>query len=102
MLNKIHVLIADDHAIVRQGLKQILSETDDLAVELYRKELGQTVASSDVPARVHELLTERELARAEKRWDDADAVRKEIEGEGYIIEDTSDGPRLVAKYWGGY
>lgn len=32
MLNKIHVLIADDHAIVRQGLKQILSETDDLVV----------------------------------------------------------------------
>jgi len=32
MANKIHVLIADDHAIVRQGLKQILSETDDLVV----------------------------------------------------------------------
>lgn len=29
---KIHVLIADDHAIVRQGLRQILSETDDLLV----------------------------------------------------------------------
>ncbi len=32
MQNKIHVLIADDHAIVRQGLKQILSETDDLVI----------------------------------------------------------------------
>lgn len=32
MQNKIHVLIADDHAIVRQGLRQILSETDDLVV----------------------------------------------------------------------
>lgn len=32
MDDKIHVLIADDHAIVRQGLKQILSETDDLVV----------------------------------------------------------------------
>lgn len=30
MADKIHVLIADDHAIVRQGLRQILSETDDL------------------------------------------------------------------------
>lgn len=30
--NKIRVLIADDHAIVRQGLRQILSETDDLLV----------------------------------------------------------------------
>ena len=32
MTDKIHVLIADDHAIVRQGLKQILSETEDLVV----------------------------------------------------------------------
>jgi DNA-binding NarL/FixJ family response regulator len=32
MNEKIHVLIADDHAIVRQGLRQILSETDDLIV----------------------------------------------------------------------
>jgi len=32
MADKIHVLIADDHAIVRQGLRQILSETDDLLV----------------------------------------------------------------------
>jgi len=32
MANKIHVLIADDHAIVRQGLKQILSETSDLII----------------------------------------------------------------------
>ena len=32
MTDKIHVLIADDHAIVRQGLKQILSETSDLII----------------------------------------------------------------------
>jgi len=32
MNGKINVLIADDHAIVRQGLRQILSETEDLVV----------------------------------------------------------------------
>ena len=32
MADKIHVLIADDHAIVRQGLKQILSETEAMLV----------------------------------------------------------------------
>jgi len=32
MAEKINVLIADDHAIVRQGLKQILSETEDMIV----------------------------------------------------------------------
>ena len=29
----IKVLIADDHPVVRQGLKQILSETPDISVE---------------------------------------------------------------------
>ncbi|MEE8234550.1 MAG: DNA-binding response regulator, partial [Gammaproteobacteria bacterium] len=28
----IRVIIADDHAIVRQGLKQILSETNNISV----------------------------------------------------------------------
>jgi DNA-binding NarL/FixJ family response regulator len=32
MSQKIRVLIADDHAIIRQGLKQILSDTEDLEV----------------------------------------------------------------------
>jgi DNA-binding NarL/FixJ family response regulator len=32
MSEKIRVLIADDHAIVRQGFKQIFSETEDLEV----------------------------------------------------------------------
>ncbi|MCB1908271.1 MAG: response regulator transcription factor [Rhodocyclaceae bacterium] len=32
MSKQIRVLIADDHSIVRQGLRQILSETEDLAV----------------------------------------------------------------------
>ena len=32
MADKINVLIADDHAIVRQGLKQIISETEDMLV----------------------------------------------------------------------
>lgn len=31
-MEKIQVLLADDHAIIRDGLKQILSDTEDLAV----------------------------------------------------------------------
>lgn len=32
MVKKINVIIADDHVILRTGLRQILSETDDIAV----------------------------------------------------------------------
>lgn len=90
---------------LRSGLLEInrvfglgLDERDDAAVELYRKELGQTVSLADVPERVKSLLEERELARAEKRWDAADEARKKIENEGYRIEDTVDGPRVVANF----
>ncbi len=31
-MNKLRVLLADDHAIIRDGLRQILAETEDLAV----------------------------------------------------------------------
>lgn len=86
------ILAADD--VLGLGL----STTDEKAAELYRKEFGQAVSMAEIPDRVRELLEVRELARAEKRWDDADEARKKIEGEGYRIEDTADGPRLVATY----
>ena len=75
-----------------------LTSEDERATELYRKELGQTITTSEVPEQVRTLLEDRELARAEKRWADADDIRVQIEGEGYVIEDTADGPRVVAKY----
>jgi DNA-binding NarL/FixJ family response regulator len=31
-VNMIRVLVADDHAVVRRGLRQILSRTNDMAV----------------------------------------------------------------------
>lgn len=75
-----------------------LGVVDELATDLYRKELGIRVATSEAPARVQALLVEREAARAEKRWSDADSAREKIEAEGYRIEDTVDGPRVVATF----
>ncbi len=94
-----------DPANLRTGLVQAdtvlglgLSDVDTVASEMYRKELGATVASKDIPPHLIELLATRERARAEKKWDAADAARTEIESAGYVIEDTKDGPRLVAKF----
>jgi len=47
--NVINILIADDHAIVRRGLRQILSETDDLHVS----------AEAATPAEVIERLEQQ-------------------------------------------
>ena len=40
------------------------------------------------PAEILALLEQRKQARAEKRWADADAVRKQIADLGYEVEDT--------------
>jgi cysteinyl-tRNA synthetase len=50
-----------------------------------------------VPADVSELLRQRQSARSEKRWQDADRLRDQIHAAGFEIEDTPEGPRLRAK-----
>lgn len=74
-----------------------LASEDAEARKLWETEFGVVVAEEAVPRNIHELLMKREEARKEKRWDDADAARSEIESAGYVIEDTSAGPRVVKK-----
>jgi cysteinyl-tRNA synthetase len=53
-----------------------------------------------VPDAILALVQQRQQARAEKRWQDADALREQIKAAGYDLEDTPQGSRvraLVAK-----
>jgi cysteinyl-tRNA synthetase len=47
-----------------------------------------------VPDEVQALAAQRQQARKEKRWQDADALREQIREAGYEIEDTAEGSRL--------
>ena len=47
-MNKIEILIADDHAIIRDGLKQIFSDTDDIIVA------GEAANGHEVMAKVRQ------------------------------------------------
>jgi cysteinyl-tRNA synthetase len=49
---------------------------------------------AEIPEQVMALAKQREQARAEKRWREADALRDQIEQAGYRIEDTPEGPRV--------
>lgn len=49
-----------------------------------------------VPDAVLELMAQRELARAERRWQDADALRKLVREAGYEIDDTAHGQQARA------
>ncbi|KKU86399.1 MAG: Cysteine-tRNA ligase [Candidatus Gottesmanbacteria bacterium GW2011_GWA2_47_9] len=49
---------------------------------------------AEISQEVQALAKKREELRRDKKFDEADAVRKQIEGKGYTVEDTSDGPKL--------
>jgi cysteinyl-tRNA synthetase len=51
-------------------------------------------AEAVVPEAIMLLVQQRQQARAEKRWQDADALRHQLQAAGYEIDDTPQGPRL--------
>ncbi len=60
--------------------------------------LGEWVPiEEEIPGDILAMLAERQAARMEKRWQDADALREQITAAGYEIEDTPQGPRVKRK-----
>ena len=51
----------------------------------------------EIPAELQNLLLQREDARKKKEWQRSDELRKAIDANGYVIEDTPKGPRLKKK-----
>ena len=47
-----------------------------------------------IPDDIMALVEQRTVARKEKRWQDADALRDQVTDAGYEIEDTPQGPRV--------
>lgn len=46
---------------------------------------------------IKKLLEKRENLRKQKKWQEADKIREEIEEKGFIIEDTPKGPKIKLK-----
>jgi cysteinyl-tRNA synthetase len=55
------------------------------------------VFEEEAPAEVLALVEERGEARRARNFDRADAIRDQLEAEGWIIEDRPDGPRVKRK-----
>ncbi len=51
----------------------------------------------DIPAEILELVDQRQQARKEKRWKDADSFRDQVSAAGYEIMDTPEGPKVKKK-----
>jgi len=55
------------------------------------------VKNTKLSEKHQKLLEERQIARKNKDWQKSDDIRKELEKEGIIIEDTKDGYRILTK-----
>lgn len=75
------------------AVDSLLSIGLSLTPEQGKAELGY-VESEEIPKEILDLMTKRELARKDKDWDEADRIRKDLENQGYIIEDTTNGPQV--------
>lgn len=53
-----------------------------------------SAAELEVPAEMLALLEERQAARKARDFKRSDAIRDELKGKGWIIEDTPKGPKL--------
>jgi len=51
----------------------------------------------EIPNEVKKLIKEREEMRKKKNWEESDNLRRRIEKEGYLIDDTSEGTKVKKK-----
>lgn len=60
-------------------------------------DLGRAPKDEIIPAEITVLVQKREQLRKDKKFSQADAVRKEIEDKGYAVEDTPQGIRITVR-----
>lgn len=89
-------------ALIQEMLKSDLSNQDKLTVVLdFDKVLGLKLdrvnKKEELPNQITELVKNREKARKEKNYEQADKTREQIEKLGFIVEDTKDGMRVSRK-----
>lgn len=87
-------------AVVWKLVKSSLKKEDKLQLlAQFDKVLGlDLVAESKkkikLPADVKKMLEKRQLLREDKKFDEADKIRKEIRKKGFVVEDTKKGVKI--------
>jgi len=83
--------LMDEGGIGEEGAKNALALLDRLNAVTG---LFAPPAEDSAPQAVLDLVMERQQARRSKDFARADAIRKQLIEEGWVIEDTADGPRV--------
>ncbi len=62
-----------------------------------QKLAGKEISISEIPQEVRELVEKREEARKNKNWEEADALRAQIQEKGFAVDDADGGTRISQK-----
>ncbi len=81
-------------AVLWEVLKSNIPSTDkyDLAIsfdEVLGLKLSEAPVVKEMPEEIRSLFVERQKLRSEKKFDEADKIRKQIEDAGFEVKDTS-------------
>lgn len=88
-------------AFLHKTIDEIISGKKNLKViKIFDEVLGLKIMEladyiTTVPENIKKLSREREKARASNNWTEADKIRKEIENNGYLLEDSANGPWIT-------
>ncbi len=83
--------LVDDGVVSIDGARRVLDMLERLDAVTGVFDSGE---AEEVPAEVLEKVQARVDARRRKDFQEADAIRDELAAQGWIIEDTPDGPRV--------
>jgi cysteinyl-tRNA synthetase len=91
-------------SVLWEMLKSNIPSEDkyDLAIvfdEVLGLKFAENVMSKDtkIPKEITDLLEKREALRKDKKFEESDMIRKEIEEKGYKIDDTPNGAKIIEK-----
>jgi cysteinyl-tRNA synthetase len=87
-------------AVMQDLLKSNLINKDKLATILdFDKVFGlkfeRTLFKEEVPEEIRRLIEKREELRKEKKWQEADEIRRKINKKGWTVEDALGGTKII-------
>lgn len=75
------------------GKVKIPKLNEKLPNDVVEAVLSAEQSSASLPPGIAALIEKREIARQEKDWPQSDALREQLADQGYLVEDTPQGPR---------
>ena len=87
-------------AVVQEMLKSRVEDADKHALIMdYERVLGlsldEVTQSEELPQEIKTLVAERQAARDTKDWAASDQLRDKIQEQGYTVQDTKDGIKVI-------